>query len=293
MLFGKIRGSIGNLFSIGDNASVDCSITAMSPDGLAITDFVGLNLRVLQIARPHTALSVGTDKDALAAALKDVKENNLLLIAGFDGTTPPTPGIDTNGYYICHTAGGVYDVGQIWELSQLALTAIGSQYRGMLATTMNNFAGAITWLSGELYICASIAGPSFAWSLVGLSPPVFTGLHRSILIPIAAADWVAPFYVDSTTQIPRGAFVVRSSVRIGSTLFDEAATIEAQVYDAVTPTNLRSDTDQFMQAARNDQFDVFDDIEVLQTGVVRVLLTGVTPLVGNANLMVEFVEPAA
>jgi len=292
MLFGKLAGTIGNIFRIGDVASTTSAIQDLGGDGLSIVDFTGVSRRVLQLARPHTAVAVGLDKDTLATTLKDLKENNLLLIDGFDGATPPVPGIATNGYYICHTAGGIYDVGQIWECTQLALTQIGSQYRGMLATSMADFSGTLVWNAGELFICVSIAGPSYSWSMVGLSPPVYSGLNRSILIPISAADWAAPFYKDSTTQIPAGAFVVRSSVRITSSTFDNDPVIDAQVYHAVTPTVIRSSADQNMGAGRDDQFDVFDDIEALATGTVRVTFSGTTaPTVGNAMLIVEFVEP--
>lgn len=294
MLFGKLAGTIGNIFRIGDVASTTSAIQDLGGDGLSIVDFTGVSRRVLQVARPHTAVSVGLDKDTLATTLKDLKENNLLLMGGFDGASPPTPGISTNGYYICHTAGGSYDVGQIWECTQLTLTAIGTQYRGMLATTDVAFVGTISWNKNELYICTTLGGPAWSWDIVGLSPQDYTGINRSIRIPIAAADWAAPFYKDSTAQIPVGAFILRSSVRITSSTFNNDPVIDAQVFHATTPTPFRSSTDQNMGGGRDDQYDVFDNIEVLATGAVRISFSGTSaPTTGVGFLIVEYVEPLA
>lgn len=276
-VFKKIAGIVGDFFLLGIGSTAHG--IKDHADGVQVTDNAGSASANAVVARPQ-----GANQDIHASTYLDTKERVIDIEFSFNGGAAPAPGTNTGKYGICHTSGGGYSAGTIYLDDGAALTAI-PMYKMMMSSPRASFTGTVSMDADALYMAESGAAP---WTWTKKASDADLGDTLSIKVPFTFASMGGN--VNSTTSIPDGATVIRSSVVV-TTPFSGGANPTATVLSHGTlDTTLQATTDNNLKAAH--QYDVVDDILIAAThgGPVRVTLGG-TATAGVGYALVEYTTP--
>jgi hypothetical protein len=277
----KITGIIGNIFTlgIGSNAHALKDHT----DGIAVRNNAdGANANII-IARPQ-----GVNQDIHGATYLDVKQRIVDIEFAFDGDTY-TPGSNNNRYGICHTSGGTYTAGAIYHEVGTDLFPV-PMFKMMMASPQMTFSGTISMVEDALYITESASAP-YAWTLRGGGSAAGLGVVKTIALSFSFSNIGTP--VLSTSSIPGGARVLRSSLKIGTPFSGGSnPTCLVEVHGANVDTLLQAVVDNNVLMSGVNYFDNEEVIAVPlnEGGPVQVILGG-TATAGTGELEVVYVQP--
>jgi len=279
-VFKKIRGIIGNLFTLGTDEATANSLKN-HVDGVEFTNYDGTVRKNAVVERPQ-----GANQNAHASTYLDLKERAIDLEFYFDGSSPPAPGTNTGKYGICHTAGGIYSAGQIYLDTGSALTA-APMYQMMLAIPRDTFSGTVGMNQDDIYISRNPTTP-FGWTMVGGEAHEI-GEPSSIRIPFSYTDIGTP--KSSTTPIPAGAYVYFSRTVV-TTPFSggSSPTLLAEVDGASGDTVLQSTSDNNIKKAGEYHNEETIEITAGYNGPARLTLGG-TATAGAGYFIVLWATP--
>jgi hypothetical protein len=287
-VFQKIRGIIGDLFTLGISATAHS--LKDHTDGVSITNNSGNALANAVVDRPVGSNYSPVTGDDYATTYLDLKERIIDVQFAFAGTAAPAAGTNTGLYGICHTSGTTggtgYSAGQIYYDDGAVLQSIPI-YTGMCCSPRVTVTGTVSMFIDGLYLAESDSTP-FTWTLKGDGAAHDTGYTK--IVSRAFLGSSSPGSIDSTVSLPDGAVVVRTLLVV-TTPFAAGITAAVIVNGSGGIETLQATTDNRLQVAH--QFDTQDAVVIGAThgGPVRVTLTG-TAGAGVGKVYVEYVTPS-
>jgi hypothetical protein len=151
----KLWGTIENYFQLGINSH-----------GIA-NNSTGIEARTGNNANRSNFISIQSSLDEHCANRLDLKQRDVFLDFGFDGTTGIPIGAPVGTYGICHTSGGGYIAGDIYLVTGVSTGVIIPMYRMMNVCNLNAFAGTISMIAKGYYSLNSTSSPWNNWVLFG------------------------------------------------------------------------------------------------------------------------------
>jgi hypothetical protein len=281
-VFKKIRGIIGDLFTLGIENTAH-SIKDHT-DGVEATNFDGTIRANAIVARPQ-----GGNQDIHASTYLDTKERVIDVEFYFAGASAPAPGANTGKYGICHTSGLTFSAGQIYyDPGSVALTAVPS-YKGMLCSPRANFTGTVSMRADDIYLAHSGTAP-YTWTLIG-GEAHESGEPSTVELSFGWASMGGT--VSSTTAVPDGARVLWSTI-IVDTPFSGGAAPKAllEVDGTGGDVTLQATNDNNLKVAHEYKNPATISVGATFGGPIRVTLTG-TASAGAARALVQFCIPSA
>jgi hypothetical protein len=278
----KIKGIVGNIFTLGISSTAHA--LKDNVDGVAVRNNSDTQNANIVVARPQ-----GVNQDVHGATYLDVKERVIDIEFAFNGSSY-TPGSNNGKYGFCHTSGGAYTAGAIYLESGLSLDQI-PQYKMMMACSRLTFTGTVSMVEDGLYMAESGIAP-YSWTLKGDGGASGAGIVRVLAVPFSFTDIGTPVY--STSSIPSGAKVLRSTVRMDvpfSGGSNPTCLVEVDGSTVDTVLQATSDNNVSMSNAPNH----FDNEEIIsiptgQGGRIRITLGG-TATTGSGEVMIMYVQP--
>jgi hypothetical protein len=268
----RLRGTMRDLFGIGNEE-----------DGFNIRNAAGVAeirnaeddaYQTLRAAR----IASGAHLNNLPTLL-DMQGRIPNITFSFEGNTPPTGGTNSAKFGICHTDGTSYNAGQVVYDNGSVLVLIPTEVVRTL-TTASAVNGTLNMIANGLY-----AWQGSSWVLKGDGAPVDQGINKCLEIPISTEG---PY--DSTTSIPEGARVVRTSILV-DTAFSASTTVTVFVQGS-TPLQLMGASDSKITKVGQYEDDEIHRVLTANEGVVRVNIIG-TPGVGEGSVFVFYTTPSA
>lgn len=277
-LFEKIRGIVGSLFQIG------------GPDGnqiengsgyLAARDSAGTGWAKVRAGDVPTSSSDPHD----LVNLLNVRGRVALIEFAFDGGSPPTPGVNTSKFGMCHTSGGSYTAGRIYYDTGAALQWIPDEVAAHV-TTVSAFTGTVSMIANGFY-----AREGASWVLKGDVVATGVGLVRTIEVPYAYSDDGTPKL--STTAIEDGARVLRCWNKVETPFNAGNPTVLVEVHGASADEIIMDTDDSKIKHANTYLVPEVTPIDSTTAGQVRVTVNKDGSTAGAGRIVVEYVKPYA
>jgi hypothetical protein len=280
-VFKKIRGIIGNLFTLGIEDTAH-SIKDHA-DGVETTNFDGTVRANAVVARPQ-----GGNQDIHASTYLDTKERVIDVEFYFAGAGAPAPGANTGKYGICYTSGLTFSAGQIYLDTGVALTAVPS-YKGMLCSPRADFTGTVSMRADNIYLAHAATAP-YSWTMIG-GEAHESGEPSTVELSFGFASMGGT--VSSTTAVPDGARVLFSTIIVDTPFTGGAAPKALLEVDGVGgDVTLQATADNNLKVAHEYKNPATISVGATFGGPIRVTLTG-TAGAGAARALVQFCMPSA
>jgi len=277
----KITGIIGNIFTLGIGSSAHS--LKDHTDGIAVRNNADAANANIIIARPQ-----GAYQDIHGATYLDVKQRIIGIEFAFDGDVY-TPGGNNGRYGICHTSGGTYTAGALYYEVGANMLPV-PMYKMLLASPEMTFSGTISMVEDAIYMAESASAP-YSWTLRGGGSAMGLGVVKTVALSFSYTNIGTP--VLSTSTIPGGARVLRSSLRVGTPFSGGSnPTCAIEVHGATVDTSLQATADNNVLMTGINYFDNEEIISIPanEGGPVRVTLGG-TATAGSGELEVVYVQP--
>lgn len=270
-LISKISGTLENLFKIGKSG-----IAIKNNAGVAEIKNAGdsalATLRAAQVGASPNLNDVTTYLDT-TGLIPNIE-------FGFAGASAPTAGTNTGKFGFCHTSGGSYTAGAVVYDDGTSLIAVNST-KGL--TTKSAITGTISLIANGFYMKE---GSSFV--LKGDGSGTSTGMVQAIELAYTFGSTT----VDSTTNVPNGARVVRVENVVG-TAFNGTSPTVAVTVNGSTPITIMATTESDLTTANQYESLAVTDIAAVNEGKARLTVSGGSSTTGAGKVLVFYVSPLA
>lgn len=269
-IFQKLYGIVGNWFGTGNGSGFGLKNNSGVAEFRDSGDTAYAKARVLRLQTGANIADVPTRIDLQGRAPN--------IEFSFSGGSAPSAGANTGKFGFCHTTGGAYTAGDVvYDDGATALSSFKIPYCTTI-TTSSSVTGTISLNANGLY-----ALESGSWVLKGDGASSSTGVVKVIEVPI----FFDSGNVDSTTTLPNGARVFRTSVRVG-TVFNGTAPTVAVTANGSTPVTLLATTDSNLKvSAQYTNAEIFE-IGATGAGAIRAAVTPDSSSAGAATVLVEY-----
>lgn len=271
-LFKNFGGIFGSTFQIGGTAGAKLKNSSAVLEARNAADNDYAKLRALRIQTSPGINDIPVVVDTMAKVIQ----------FSFDGASAPAAGTNTGKFGFCHTTGGSYTAADVVYDTGAVLLVMARETCKIIVTT-DAVSGTVSLNADGIY-----GWEGSAYVLKGDGAATDTGFVKCIKLDITKDST----NVDSTTSIPDGASVIRTSVRV-DTVFNGTAPTVAVTVQGSSPVSLMTTGENNLKAANQYDNEDIIDIGATGTGVVRAAVTSDTSTTGVGKVFVFYTTPNA
>lgn len=271
-LMTNILGTLSQLFKIGGKSGIAIKNNSGVAEIKNAGDTALATLRAAQVGASPNLNDVATYFDAMGV------DPNIEF--GFAGASAPTAGTNTGKFGFCHTSGGSYTAGDVVYDDGTSLIK-SNVTKGF--TTKSAITGTISLIANGVY---KKEGSSFVLKGDG------SGTSTGMVLAIELAYTFGSTTVDSTTNIPANARVVRVENVVG-TAFNGTSPTVAVTVNGSTPVTIMATTESDLTTVNQYESLAVTDIAAANEGKARLTVSGGSATTGAGKVYVFYVSPLA
>lgn len=271
-LMTNILGTLSQLFKIGGKSGIAIKNNSGVAEIKNAGDSAFATLRAAQVGASPNLSDVVTYLDAAGM--------NANIEFAFAGASAPSAGANTGKFGFCHTSGGSYTAGDVVYDDGTALIKINTVKK---LTTTSAITGTISLIANGSY---AKEGSSFV--LKGDGSGTSTGMVQAIELAYTFGSTT----VDSTTNVPNGARVVRVENVVG-TAFNGTSPTVAVTVNGSTPVTIMATTESDLTTVNQYESLAITDIAAANEGKARLTVSGGSATTGAGKVLVFYVIPLA